>query len=67
MKKAIYIIIATIVAIIIVIDIFLFVLGSLESCPTVEQVEKGRIIYGLFFIPLTIIEAFILTRFFNKK
>ncbi len=67
MRKAIYIIIAIIVAIIVVIDIFLFVLGSLEPCPTVEQIEKGKIIYGLFFIPLIIIEAFILTRFFNKK
>ncbi|MBQ2766692.1 MAG: hypothetical protein IJF49_01280 [Clostridia bacterium] len=67
MKKAFYIIISIIVAIIIVIDVFLFVLGSLEEYPTVEQIEKVRIVYGSFFILLIIIETFIATRIFKKK
>ena len=67
MKKAFYIIISIIVAILIFIDISLISVGSLEMFPTPEQIEKGRIAYGLFLLPLIIIEAFILTRIFKKK
>ena len=45
MKKAIWIIISIILAIVIVMDIFLFICGSLEAFPTVEQIEKARIVY----------------------
>lgn len=67
MKKAFLIIISIVIAIIIVMDVFLFISGSLEAFPTAEQIEKGRIVYGLFFVVLIIIETFVLTRIFNKK
>ena len=47
--KAFWIILSIVVAVIIVLDIFLLVFGSLESFPTAEQIEKGRIVYGSFF------------------
>lgn len=67
MKKAFWIILSIAVAIIIVFDIFLFVFGSLETFPTAEQIEKGRIVYGSFFVLLIIVEAFILTRILKRK
>ena len=67
MKKAIWIIISIILAIIIVMDVFLFICGSLEAFPTVEQIEKGRIVYGSFFVLLIIVETFILTRIIKYK
>ena len=67
MKKAIWIIISIILAIIIVMDVFLFICGSLEAFPTVEQIEKGRIVYGLFLGIFVIVEAFVLTRVIKNK
>ena len=69
MKKAnaFWIILSIVVAIIIVLDIFLLVFGSLESFPTAEQIEKGRIVYGSFFVLLIIVETFILTRIIKYK
>ncbi len=67
MKKTSYIIILVLVAIILMIDIFLLVCGSFEAYPTAEQIEKGRIVYGVFLVPLIIIEVFITTRIFKKK
>lgn len=67
MKKVFSIIVSIAVAIMIVMDVFLFVCGSLEAFPTAEQIEKCRIVYGLFFVLLTMIEAFILPRIFKKK
>ena len=67
MKKAIWIIISIILAIIIVMDVFLFICGSLEAFPTVEQIEKGRIAYGLFLGIFVIVEAFVLTRVIKNK
>ncbi len=67
MKKVFLKIISIVVAIIIAIDVFLFISGSLESFPTVEQIEKGRIVYSLFFVVLIIIETFVLARIFKKK
>ena len=60
-------IISIILAIIIVMDVFLFICGSLEAFPTVEQIEKGRIVYGSFFVLLIIVETFILTRIIKYK
>ena len=62
MKKAFWIILSIVVAIIIVLDVFLLAFGSLETFPTAEQVEKERIAYGSFFVLLIIVETFILTR-----
>ena len=67
MKKAIWIIISIILAIIIVMDVFLFICGSLEAFPTEEQIEKGRIAYGLFLGIFVIVEAFVLTRVIKNK
>ena len=67
MKKAFWILLSIVVAIIIVLDIFLLVWGSLETFPTAEQIEKGRIVYGSFFVFLIIVETFILTRIFKRK
>ena len=67
MKKAFWILLSIVVAIIIVLDIFLLVRGSLETFPTAEQIEKGRIVYGSFFVFLIIVESFILTRIFKRK
>ena len=66
MKKAFWILLSIVVAIIIVLDIFLLVWGSLETFPTAEQIEKGRILYGILLVPLVIVEAFVLTRIFKK-
>ncbi len=67
MKKAFWIIVSIVVAIIIVMDVFLFISGSLEVFPTSEQIEKGRIVYGLLFVLLIIVETFILTRILRRK
>ena len=67
MKKAIWIIISIILAIIIVMDVFLLICGSLEAFPTVEQIEKARIVYGLFLCIFVIVEAFVLTRVIKNK
>ena len=48
-------------------DVFLFICGSLEVFPTVEQIEKGRIVYGLFLGIFVIVEAFVLTRVIKNK
>lgn len=67
MKKAFYIIMSILVALLIVIDISLLISGSLESFLTAEQIEKGRLAYGLILLPLLASEAFILTRIFKRK
>ncbi|MBE6619519.1 MAG: hypothetical protein E7626_07060 [Ruminococcaceae bacterium] len=67
MKKAFWIMLSIVVAIIILLDIFLFAVGSLETFPTVEQIEKGRIVYGSFFVLLIIVETFVLTRILKRK
>lgn len=66
MKKSLYIAASILVLVVIVIDVFLFVSGSLESFPTAEQIEKGRIVYGLIFVLLSTLEAFILSRALKK-
>ena len=67
MKKAFWIIFSIVVAIVIVLDIFLLAFGSLETFPTAEQIEKGRIVCGSFFVLLIIVETFILTRIIKYK
>ena len=67
MKKAFWIIFSIVVAIVIVLDIFLLAFGSLETFPTAEQIEKGRIVYGLFLGIFVIVEAFVLTRVIKNK
>ena len=67
MKKAFWIILSIVVAIIILLDIFLLAFGSLETFPTAEQIEKGRIVYGSFLVLLIIGETFILTRILKRK
>ena len=67
MKKALWVIIFLLVAIIIAADISAFIAGSFEWYPTEEQIEKGRIVYGAILVPLATIEAFVLTRIFKKK
>ena len=67
MKKTVFILIAILVALLIVINISLLISGSLESFPTAEQIEKGRLAYGLILLPLLASEAFILTRIFKRK
>ena len=66
MKKTFYIIMSILVALLIVINISLLISGSLESFPTAEQIEKGRLVYGLILLPLLAFEDFILTRIFKK-
>lgn len=66
MKKAFYIIMSILVALLIVIDVSLLISGSLEAFPTAEQIEKGRLVYGLILLSLLAFEAFILTRIFKK-
>ena len=66
MKKSLYIAASILVLVVIVIDVFLFVSGSLEAFPTAEQIEKGRITYGLIFVLLSTLEAFILSRALKK-
>ncbi len=67
MKNAFWIIVSFVVAAIIVMDVFLFISGSLEVFPTAEQIEKGRIVYGAFFCVLIVVVAFVLTRIFKNK
>ena len=67
MKKVLWIIISIVVAMMILADLFLFISGSLEAFPTAEQIEKGRIVYGLFLVPLIMIEIFTLIKIFKKK
>ncbi len=67
MKKIFLIILSIFVAIIIVIDVSLFISGSLETFPTTEQIEKGRIVYGSILVLLIIVETFILTRILKRK
>ena len=67
MKKTFYIIMSILVALLIVINISLLISGSLESFPTAEQIEKGRLAYGLILLPLLASEAFILTRIFKRQ
>lgn len=67
MKKTFWIILSIVVAIIIAVDVFLLVSGSLETFPTAEQIEKGRIVYGSFFVLLIIVETLILTRILKSK
>ncbi len=67
MKKIFLIILSIFVAIIIVIDVSLFISGSLEAFPTTEQIEKGRIVYGSILVLLIIVETFILTRILKRK
>jgi len=62
MKKAFWILLAIVVAVILAADIFLLFCGSLETFPTAEQMEKTRIAYGSVFVLLIIVEAFILIR-----
>jgi len=45
----------------------LFFMGSMEACPTPEQIEKARITYGSACIILGIIETFLLIGIFRKK
>jgi hypothetical protein len=66
MKKAFYIIMSILVALLIVIDVSLLISGSAEAFPTAEQIEKGRLVYGLILLSLLAFEAFILTRIFKK-
>lgn len=67
MKKVSWIIASIVVAITIVLDIFLFIFGSFDTFPTAEQIEKGRIAYGLFFVVFAIAETFVLIKIFKKK
>ena len=66
MKKAFYIIMSILVALLIVIDVSLLISGSLETFPTAEQMGKGRLVYGFLLLLLLAFEAFILTRIFKK-
>lgn len=67
MKKAWWIIICVILAMAMLFVGMLFVEGSSEEFPTPEQIEKGRIAYGLILVPLVGAEAFSLSRVFKKK
>lgn len=67
MKRVFYLVTSIIIGILIVIDVSMFATGSLEMYPTAEQIEKGRIVYGLIFVLLMIAEAFVVTRIFKKK
>lgn len=67
MKKVSWIIASIVVAIAIVLDILLFISGSFETFPAAEQIEKGRIAYGLLLVLFAIMETFILIRIVKKK
>ena len=67
MKKIICTILATIVLALIIIDILLIIEGSLEMFPTPEKDSAMRMIYGMFMIPLCIIESFLVYGIFARK
>lgn len=66
MKKAVLVVTAVLIAVILIADICLLVQGSLESYPTAEQIEKSTIVYGLISLPLAVIEIFSLLKIFRK-
>lgn len=66
MKKAVLVVTAVLIAVILIADIYLLVQGSLEAYPTAEQIEKSRIVYGLISLPLAVIEIFLLLKIFRK-
>lgn len=66
MKKAVLVVTAVLIAVILIADICLLVQSSLEAYPTAEQIEKSRIVYGLISLPLAVIEIFLLLKIFRK-
>ncbi len=66
MKKAVLVVTAVLIAVILIADICLLVQGSLEAYPTAEQIEKSTIVYGLISLPLAVIEIFLLLKIFRK-
>lgn len=67
MKKTLLIALIVFVAILFAADVMLCLVGSLEMYPTAEQIEKGRIVYGLFLLPLAIFEGFLIMKVFCKQ
>ena len=67
MKKCFLVIIACMIGLLLIIDVCLFIQGSLEGFPTPEQIEKGRIAYGFISIPLVITEIFLISKIFHKN
>ena len=66
-KRISMIVVAVLVAVVLLIDVFLLLDGSMEEYPTVEQIEKGRIVYGLILMALAISEFFLIQRIFATK
>ena len=66
MKKPGLLILAVLVALLLCAVVCLFVQGSLEQYPTPEQLEKGRILWGVVFGFLAAAEAVVVSRLFRK-
>ena len=67
MKKIICTVLATIVLVLIIINMLLIIEGSLEMFPTPEKDSGMRMIYGMFMIPLCIVELFLVRGIFSRK
>ena len=67
MKNFLWIVIAIIAAVAMLFVGSWFIAGSLEEFPTPEQIEAGRIAYGLMLVPLVGIEILALSRIFRKR
>lgn len=67
MKKIICTFFATIVLALIIIDILLIIEGSAEMFPTPEKDSGMRMVYGMFMIPLCIVEFFLVRGIFSGK
>jgi hypothetical protein len=65
--KIFLIVLAVVLAILLVLNVSFFLSGSLETDPTPEQVEKGRIGYGAAIVSLAIAEGIVIGRIFRKK
>lgn len=67
MKKPVLLTLAGLVALLLCAVVCLFVQGSLEQHPTPEQLEKGRILWGVVFGFLAAAEAVVVSRLFRKQ
>jgi len=65
-KKVLLVVTAVLIAVVLLTDICLFVQGSFEEHPTAEQIEKGRIVYGLILLPLAVAEICLIFKIFRK-
>ncbi len=61
-NKIILITLSVIVALFLLADVYMFIIGSLEMLPTPEQTDKARISYAIIFIILAALEFCLIKR-----